>query len=109
MGVHLDDGQKRTITISHVNVKGSNEVDGTLISEISKGKDGVKVKLADRMKALDWLANHMDMATEEQKARIALLKEKTQSKERDNLPDNMQTLADIILNSKPNRNLEDYE
>ena len=31
------------------------------------------VKLLDRMKALNWLANHMDMATSEQKARIELL------------------------------------
>lgn len=65
----------------HVSIKNSNEVDGTIISEISKGKDGVKVKLADRMKALQWLSDHMDIATEKQKAEIALLKAKMQTPE----------------------------
>ena len=69
-----DAGNEREALISHVNVKSDKEVDGTIINEISKGKDGVKIKLADRMKALDWLANHMNMATEEQKARIEALR-----------------------------------
>lgn len=52
----------------------SDTVDGSLINEVSQGKDGAKIKLADRMKALSWLAEHMDLATEEQKARVELLK-----------------------------------
>lgn len=51
-----------------------NNTDGTLISEVSKGKDGAKIKLADRMKALQWISDHMDLATEKQRAEIALLK-----------------------------------
>ncbi len=66
MDITLDNGEQKTITVSHVNIKNSFEVDGTLISEVSRGKDGVKVKLADRMKALQWLSDHMDLATEEQ-------------------------------------------
>lgn len=66
MDIILDNGEQKTITVSHVNIKNSFEVDGTLISEVSKGKDGVKVKLADRMKALQWISDHMDLATEEQ-------------------------------------------
>lgn len=50
--VILDTGERKTITVSHVNIKNDADVDGTIISEVSKGKDGVKVKLADRMKAL---------------------------------------------------------
>jgi len=69
-------GNEQTIEKSFVDLKESSEVDGTLISEISQGKNGVKIKLADRMKALQWLTDHMDLATEEQKARIALLKAK---------------------------------
>ena len=72
--VILDTGERKTITVSHVNIKNDADVDGTIISEVSKGKDGVKVKLADRMKALQWLSDHMDLATEKQKAEIALLK-----------------------------------
>lgn len=74
--INPNTGEREDITVSYVNIKGSNEVDGTLISEVSKGKDGVKVKLADRMKALQWLSDHMDIATEKQRAEIALLKAK---------------------------------
>lgn len=76
--VILDTGERKTITVSHVNIKNDADVDGTIISEVSKGKDGVKVKLADRMKALQWLTDHMDLATEKQRAEIALLKAKSQ-------------------------------
>lgn len=69
---------------SFVHLKDSREVDGTLISEVSKGKDGAKIKLADRMKALQWLSGHMDMATEEQKARIGLLKLQQKKIEQEN-------------------------
>lgn len=72
-----DEGNQREALISHVNVRSDKEVDGTIINEVSKGKDGVKIKLADRMKALDWLAEHMNMATEEQKARIEALRAKS--------------------------------
>lgn len=74
-----DTGEGEEIAVSYVNIKSSNEVDGTLVSEVSKGKNGIKVKLADRMKAMQWLSDHMDLATEEQKARIAALKAKTET------------------------------
>jgi phage terminase small subunit len=66
-------GNERTANVNYVDINNCDEVDGTLITEISEGKEGVKVKLADRMKALEWLANHMDLATAEQKARIKVL------------------------------------
>ncbi len=56
-----------------VDLKDTKDADGMLIREISQGKAGVKVKLYDRMKALDWLADHMDMATPVQKARFDLI------------------------------------
>lgn len=61
-------------TINTVRFKESGEVDGTLISEVKQGKDGASVKLMDRMKALNWLADHMNLATEEQKARIDVMR-----------------------------------
>lgn len=85
--VILDTGERKTITVSHVNIKNDADVDGTIISEVSKGKDGVKVKLADRMKALQWLSDHMDLATEKQKAEIALLKAKVQPDDGDEVAD----------------------
>ena len=70
MEIETDNGP---MTISYVNIKDAREVDGTLLSEVSKGKDGVKVKLADRMKAMQWISDHMDLATPEQKEKVKLL------------------------------------
>lgn len=43
----------------------SEEIDGTLITELSKGKDGMfKVKLADKMAALAFLAKYTDLLNE---------------------------------------------
>jgi phage terminase small subunit len=66
----------KEVMISRVNLKNDCEVDGTIINEVSKGKDGVKIKLNDRMKALQWLTDHMNLATERQKAEIALINKK---------------------------------
>lgn len=57
-----------------VKLKDSGEVDGSLIAEVKQGREGVSIKLLDQMKALDWLASHMNLATEEQRARIDKLK-----------------------------------
>ena len=72
-------GEKKPLTqkINTVRFKESKDVDGTLISEVKNGRNGASIKLADRMRALDWLADHMDLATDEQKARIAALKMKS--------------------------------
>lgn len=63
--------------VNSVRLKESDQVDGTLITEVKQGRDGVSVKLADRMKAIDWLADHMDIATAEQKAKIEQSRAKT--------------------------------
>lgn len=72
-------GEKRPLmkTVNTVRFRDHSEVDGTLISEVKQGRDGASIKLADRMKALQWLADHMDLATEEQRARIAQIKAQT--------------------------------
>lgn len=62
-----------------VMLKDSNCVDGTLIQEVKQGKEGVAVKFVDRSKALDWLSKHMNMATDEQKAKIELIKAQTKA------------------------------
>lgn len=75
-----DTGEKVEVTkiVNVVQFRESDEVDGTLISEVKQGKDGASIKLADRMKALDWLSEHMDMATPEQKARMKKLEAETE-------------------------------
>ena len=59
-----------------VRFRESTDVDGTIIAEVKQGRDGATIKLADRMKALEWLTQHMNMATEEQKARIDVMRSK---------------------------------
>jgi len=70
-----------TRRVNRAYFKESTEVDGSLISEVRNGRDGAYIKLMDRQKALDWLAEHMNMATEEQKARIEEIKARTQKVE----------------------------
>ena len=89
-------GEKQlTKTVNRVKFKDSAQLDGTILSEVKQGKDGASIKLADRMKALQWLTEHMDMATTEQKIRIGELNKegnmKTEGEEIDvqiYLPDN---------------------
>ena len=62
--------------VNTVRFRESTDVDGTIIAEVKQGRDGATIKLADRMKALEWLTQHMNMATEEQKARIDVMRSK---------------------------------
>ncbi|OUP00289.1 hypothetical protein B5F37_11635 [Drancourtella sp. An210] len=71
-------GEKIMIKDNYVELKDSKDVDGTLITEIRQGRTGVSVKLADKMKALQWLSEHYGYATEEQKQRVENLKKKTE-------------------------------
>lgn len=70
-----DEVLKRTVNM--VKFKESAFADGTILSEVKQGCNGASIKLADRMKALDWLSKHMNLATEEQRAKIDLIKAQT--------------------------------
>lgn len=59
--------------------KDSAFADGTILSEVKQGRDGASIKLSDRMKALDWLGRRMNLVTEEQRAKIDLIKAQTQN------------------------------
>lgn len=65
--------------INVVKLKDSVFADGTILSEVKQGRDGASIKLSDRMKALDWLGRHMNLVTEEQRAKIDLIKAQTQN------------------------------
>ena len=67
-------GEQKVRRYNVVNLNESDEVDTTIISEVSEGKDGVKVKLLDKMKALEWLDKHYGEGTEEQKLKISKLR-----------------------------------
>ncbi len=73
--------------VNVVKFRESTEVDGTLISEVKQGKDGASIKLADRMKALQWLSDHMDLATEEQRTRIDMMRARAQLDDTEEMED----------------------
>lgn len=91
-------GQKEILkeTVNVIRFRKSSVVDGTLISEVKQGRDGVSIKLADRMKALQWLSDHMDLATEEQKARIGVLKAKAKVDDQISVEDKVAKLFEAI-------------
>ena len=72
--VNPDTGQQDYFEYNVVELNNSKELDTSILQEVSEGKDGVKIKLQDKMKALQWLSDHMGIATEEQKLKIAKLK-----------------------------------
>lgn len=79
------------VDISKGYVEVRKEMDGTLVKEIKDTKEGISIKLYDKQKAIDFLKNNLPDGSGEKAA------------------DNVAALAEIILNSKPNRSLEDYE
>lgn len=48
-------------TVNDVRFRESSEVDGTLVAEVKIGRDGASIKLADRMKALQWLSDYFEL------------------------------------------------
>ena len=55
------EGKNITRSVNYVDFKESSEIDTSLISEVKQGKDGVSIKLHDKMKALDVLAKYMKL------------------------------------------------
>ena len=79
------------VDISGGSVCVRGDMDGTLVKEIKETKEGISIKLYDKQKAIEFLKNNLP---DEAGGQIS---------------DNMQTLAEIVLNSRENRRLEDYE
>lgn len=69
-------GNPETHTVSFVDFKDYESVDGTIITEIKQGRDGISVKLADKMKAMDMLTKYFDLLSEADQKRLQ--KEKLQ-------------------------------
>lgn len=59
-----DTREIKTYKVSYVALKNSDEVDGSLIQEVKKGKDGVSVKLYDKQKAMNELMKYLDKETD---------------------------------------------
>ncbi|WP_245916807.1 terminase small subunit [Bacillus fungorum] len=65
-----EDGKPVMRTISYVDFNESDMVDGSIIAEVKKGKEGVSIKLADKMRALDKLALYFDLVPDNFKRKI---------------------------------------
>lgn len=79
-GPVIDKETKEPITkiINVVKFKESTEIDGTLISEVKQGKDGASIKLQDKMKALQWLSDRLDLKPTIDREKLELEKKKVQ-------------------------------
>ena len=71
-------GENLKKEVNSIKLNESCNVDTQIIQEVKQGKDGASIKLVDKMKALQWLADHMDIATVEQKAKIEQIRAKTE-------------------------------
>lgn len=94
-----DTNNGNAVSKNYVRFKDDEVVDGTLISEVKQGKDGASIKLSDRMKALQWLSDHMGWATELQRAQLEQIQAQTSKlkSDADNKPDdNIQQKMDAI-------------
>lgn len=68
--INPETGDQMTYKRSFVAFKNNDDVDGTIINEVKQGKDGVSVKLYDKMKALDVLTKYIDLLPDKHKRMI---------------------------------------
>lgn len=87
-------GNMVTMTRNYVNFKDSSMIDGTIVGEVRKGKDGVSVKLNDRMKSLEKLEMYFDLFPDKFKREIEEQKLKL-SKERLEIERSIKTKSNI--------------
>lgn len=69
------------------NVVVLSDFDGSIVTEISQGKDGVKVKLADKMRALDFLAKYNGMLSADVVQKLEMEREKLAIMKRKEAPE----------------------
>ena len=113
-----DAGNKCSVmrTINYVDFKPGELLDTQLISEISQGRDGAKLKLADRGKALEFLsqyflANPLDKHKIDYENRKLAIEEKKQNGDPSGLASSalqVQSIAELIRNPVPKREIEGF-
>lgn len=65
-------GEQEVREYSYVDLKDSIGLDTSLISEVSEGANGIKFKLADKMKAMEMLAKLSNLLSDEEKTKLEL-------------------------------------
>ncbi|MBP1889858.1 phage terminase small subunit [Clostridium moniliforme] len=96
--INLDTGEQDYFEYNVVELNDSKDLDTSILQEVSEGKDGVKIKLQDKIKALQWLGDHIGIATDKQRAEIEILKSRIikDNSNKDNI--NSTAKLDSILN-----------
>lgn len=93
-----------------VNLKDSNNIDGTIIQEVKQSSNGISIKFNDRMKALEFLSKHLEIMTPEQKARIELMKAQTSKVTGNDAPEEIEEDGFIeALNKTAKEDWSEYE
>jgi phage terminase small subunit len=64
------EGEFATRTVSYMDIKDSDKVDGSLISEVKKTSEGIAVKFYDKMKALEKLEKYFDLLPDQHKRKL---------------------------------------
>ena len=94
-------GEQKIQEYSYVELKESNSVDTSLLTEVSEGKDGIKIKLADKMKALDFLNKHLNLLSDEDKIKLDIENKKLQNEklqiQNEKLKGNKKTDSNVII------------
>lgn len=95
-------GEQMVYKRNYVSFKNSDEIDGTVVSEVKQGKDGVSIKLHDKMKALEKLERYIDFMTEEQRLKLDKLRAEVkalETKEDADTTTGLNQLAEAIVES----------
>ena len=77
---------------NYVILNDSSKVDGTLVTEVSEGKDGIKLKLMDKKFALEFLAKYQGLLDKPTQAKLDIERRKMElaEKQADTLDDDIE-------------------
>ena len=105
-----DIGDMVTVENNIVRVNSSREMDTQLVREVKNTQMGISIKLEDRQKAINWLTKYFLLHPDDKyKAEFDKKRAEIGNNEAENILENMQSLADILLSPKSNRTLSDFE
>lgn len=65
-------GEQKIFEYNYVDLKESENLDTSIITEVSEGKDGIKIKLADKMKAMEVLSKLSNLLSDEEKIKLEI-------------------------------------
>lgn len=91
----IDTDSGDVVSKNFVHFRHHTAVDGTLIGKVKQGKDGASIKLPDRMKALQWLSDHMGWATDLQKAKLEEMRAQTNKLKSDS--ENTEIIDQVVI------------